>query len=94
MRCTWRSASRGRTDAEVYKRANVDRKLFSKIRTHPAYQPSKMTALAFAVALELSLEETRDFIGRAGYALSHSKKLAIIVEYQRCFAACARAWAM
>ena len=91
MRCTWRSASRGRTDAEVYKRANVDRKLFSKIRTHSAYQPSKMTALAFAVALELSLEETRDFIGRAGYALSHSKKLDIIVEYQRCFTACARA---
>lgn len=73
--------ARGRTDAEVYKRANVDRKLFSKIRNHPAYQPSKTTALAFAVALELSLEETRDFIGRAGYALSHSKKLDIIVEY-------------
>ena len=57
------------------------RKLFSKIRNNPDYQPSKRTALAFAVALELNLNETRDFIARAGYALSHSNKLDIIVEY-------------
>ena len=50
---------------------NVDRKHFSKIRNNPAYQPSKSTALAFAVALELNLDETKDFIGRAGYAISH-----------------------
>ena len=73
--------AKGKTDPEVYKRANVDRKHFSKIRNNPAYQPSKTTALAFAVALELNLDETRDFIGRAGYALSHSSKTDIIVEY-------------
>ena len=72
---------KGKTDPEVYRRANVDRKHFSKIRNNPAYQPSKTTALAFAVALELNLDETRDFIGRAGYALSHSSKTDIIVEY-------------
>ena len=73
--------AKGKSDPEVYKKANVDRKLFSKIRNNPAYKPSKATALAFAVALELNLDETRDFIGRAGYALSHSSKADIIVEY-------------
>ena len=71
----------GKKDADVYKKANVDRKLFSKIRTKKDYQPSKNTALAFAVALQLSFEETCDFIRKAGFALTHSSKADIIVEY-------------
>ena len=71
----------GKKDSEIYKKANVDRKLFSKIRNNPGYKPSKTTALAFAIALELDLEQTKDLIGRAGYALTHSSKFDIIIEY-------------
>lgn len=70
-----------KTNPEVYKKANMDRKLFSKILNNKDYKPSKLNAIALAIALELNLDETKDFIGRAGYALTHSSKLDIIVEW-------------
>lgn len=72
---------KGMKDPKVYKKANIDRKLFSKIKNNKDYKPRKATCVAFAIALELNLDETKDFIGKAGYALTHSSKFDIIIEY-------------
>lgn len=72
---------RGMSDAECYKKANIDRKLFSKIRSNPSYHPSKATVLAFALALELPLEEMTLMLQRAGFALSRSSKFDLIVGF-------------
>lgn len=72
---------RGLTDVAVYKRANLDRKLFSKIRCNPDYRPKKKTALALAIALELNLDDTRDLLARAELALSPGSRSDVIVQY-------------
>ena len=72
---------KGYSDTEVYKRANIDRKLFSKIRSNPDYKPSKATALALSIALRLNLDQTTDLLRRAGLALSPSSMGDLVVEY-------------
>ena len=71
----------GKKDSQIYKKANLSKQHFSKIRNNPDYKPTKPTAIALALALELNLEETRDLIGRAGYALTNSSKFDLIIRY-------------
>lgn len=72
---------KGWRDSKVYKAAQIDRRLFSKIMSDREYKPAKDTALALAIALELSLQQTSDLLDRAGYTLSHSNKRDVIIEY-------------
>ena len=73
---------RGMTDVECYKKANVDKKTFSKIKCNPqTYKPSKQTAVAFAIALKLNLEETQDLLASAGLTLSRSFTFDKIIRY-------------
>lgn len=71
----------GKKDSEVYKRANISKQHFSKIRSNLSYRPTKATAVAFAIALELNLEQTNDLIGRAGYTLTNSSRFDVIIQY-------------
>ena len=71
----------GKKDSEIYKKALLSKQHFSKIRNNPHYKPTKATAIALALALELNLEQTRDLIGRAGYALTNSSKFDLIIRY-------------
>ncbi len=71
----------GKRDSEIYKKALLSRQHFSKIRNNPDYKPTKPTAIALALALELDLNATKDLIGRAGYALTNSSKFDLIIRY-------------
>ena len=71
----------GKKDSETYKKTNISKQRFSKIRNNPEYKPTKPTAIDLALALELSLGDTKDLIGRAGYALTNSSKFDLIIQF-------------
>lgn len=71
----------GMTDVEVYKKANIDRKVFSRIKCKKDYKPSKKTAVSFAIALKLDMAATKDLLGRAGFAFSPSSRSDLIISY-------------
>ena len=71
----------GETDPTIYKRANLDRKLFAKIRKDENYHPAKKTAIALALALKLSMDDTADLLSRAGFALSKASTFDLIISY-------------
>ena len=72
---------KGMTNADVYKRAIVDKKVFSKIKNNPEYHPQKLTALCLCIGAKLNMDEARDLLARAGYALSPCDKTDIIFSY-------------
>ena len=71
----------GQKNSAIYKKANISKQHFSKIRNNPDYKPTKPTAIALALALELDLEQTKELIGRAGYALTNSSKFDLIIQF-------------
>ena len=72
---------KGLKNADVYKAALVDKKAFSKIKNNPSYHPTKMTALCLCIGARLNMDEARDLLARAGYALSPSDKTDIIFSF-------------
>ncbi|MCR4787520.1 MAG: macro domain-containing protein [Lachnospiraceae bacterium] len=73
--------SKGMTNAEVHKRAIVDKKVFSKIKNNPDHHPNKLTAMCLCVGAKLNMDETKDLLARAGYALSPANKTDVIFSY-------------
>lgn len=72
---------KGLSDTDIYKKAGIDRRLFSKIRSNPEYRPSKNTAIALALALQLDKEDTESLLSAAGYSLSDSNTFDLIIQY-------------